>query len=754
MELAGMILVVDDQMVNRRILKDLLEKEYELLFARDGREAVEFIEEYEERIAVILLDIVMPRMDGFDVLSFMGMNPQWKRIPVIIMTQNDEYRSEIKALKMGAMDFISKPYRPEILKHKIHNIITFRKTTDIMQLLTKDTLTGIYSKEAFYQKVSEMLERERDKEFNMLSVDIERFKLVNDAYGLKTGDELLVYVAGVIKKACRKIHGICGRIAGDQFAVLCPRNEEKSMVEFAEQVVEGMKIYPLDMRIHAKIGIFEIVDRNMTVSGMYDRAVMATSSLQYGEFYATYDDSIREKLLREQYISNEMQSALEEGQFHVYLQPKYCLKDQKLAGAEALVRWIHPDWGYMMPSEFIPLFEKNGFITEMDIWIWNNVCAFLEKRVKQGLPCVPISVNVSRRDIYNQSLPEILSEMVAKYGIDRKLLHLEITETAYIESPDQLIQAVGRLKKDGFIIEMDDFGSGYSTLNMLSELPIDILKLDMKFIQNAIKAHKENYQNKHNILRFIVGLGKWMDLEMVAEGVETKEQVEFLKDLECDYGQGYYFAKPMPTEEFENLLDKRHIREEKKTEYVNKEEPEWMKETLKDELLPGSLLLEPEGREVMLVADDLTFNRTILRHIFQKRFTIAEAANGKEALDYLREHPGEVSVILLDLVMPVMDGYECLTYLKKEEKLSQIPVIVISESRKNTEATVLQMGASDFIQQPFQNEVVWYRVHHVMEGFRLRKMMDILRKETLRTEDATYVEPKPEDAVYAEKELL
>lgn len=309
--------------------------------------------------------------------------------------------------------------------------------------------------------------------------------------------------------------------------------------------------FPVDMRVTLKMGVFEILDRTMPVDSMCDRAMIATNQVkgQYMRDIAFYDDSLRRQLLLEQHIADDMKQALEERQFEVYFQPKYDIFSETLSGAEALVRWIHPQNGFMSPAEFIPVFERNGFITEVDMYVWDKTCELIRRWLDEYDCYVPISVNVSRKDIYKPNLPQILIDTVHQHGLEPRHLHLEITESAYVENSNQLLQIVAELKKAGFYIEMDDFGSGYSSLNMLAAMPIDMLKLDMNFVKNC---SEEN--NSRGILNFVIGLAKWMNLYVVAEGVETREQLEMLRGMECNLAQGYYFSKPLPADEFASLL--------------------------------------------------------------------------------------------------------------------------------------------------------------------------------------------------------
>ena len=281
---------------------------------------------------------------------------------------------------------------------------------------------------------------------------------------------------------------------------------------------------------------------------MCDRALLAADSVkgQYNRHYAVYDDTLRARLLREKAITDAMESALAEEQFVVYLQPKYSLREECMAGAEALVRWNHPKLGFISPGEFIPLFEKNGFIPQLDQYVWEKVCTYLHEWRQKGYPTLPVSVNVSRADIFQIELVQVLTELTQKYGIEPSNLHLEITESAYAENPTQILQAVNQLRKLGFVIEMDDFGSGYSSLNMLNQMQMDILKLDMKFIQNEMAKPVSQ-----SILSYVVSMVHGMKLSVVAEGVETREQLERLQSIGCDYVQGYFLAKPMPASDYE-----------------------------------------------------------------------------------------------------------------------------------------------------------------------------------------------------------
>ena len=543
------ILIVEDNEFNRAMLSEILSHEYQVLEAENGQVALDILQQHKNSISLILLDVVMPVMDGYTFLDKVKVDDELALIPVIVMTQGDSEEDEVTALSHGATDFVPKPYRPRIILHRMANLIRLRETAALVNQFQYDRLTGLYSKEFFYRKVRESLDENPDQEYTIVCMNIENFKLYNDSFGREAGDRLLRESAASMMSWLGE-DGICGRYSADRFMCLMEKNQEKSDREFFFSEVHSERSQNVD-NVVVKWGVYEIIDRSVPVEQMCDRVLLAADSIkgQYNQFYAVYDDNLRGKLLREKAIADVMETALAEEQFIVYLQPKYSLSDNRMVGAEALVRWIHPEWGFMSPGEFIPLFEKNGFIPCLDRYVWEKVCVYLRDWQEKGYPVMPVSVNVSRADVYQSHLVDTLSEMVQKYGIDPSCLHLEITESAYTDNPDQIISTVEGLHRRGFVIEMDDFGSGYSSLNMLSQMTLDILKLDMKFIQNELAKPAAQ-----SILNDIISMAHRMSFRVVAEGVETKEQTERLQAVGCDYVQGYYFARPMPVKEFEALF--------------------------------------------------------------------------------------------------------------------------------------------------------------------------------------------------------
>ena len=324
-------------------------------------------------------------------------------------------------------------------------------------------------------------------------------------------------------------------------------DKEKVSNKLADFVVSKGKI---EHRIMINIGIYEVNEKGLDVSVIFDRAHLALSmagnEFQSGIIY--YDDKMREMMLWEQLISTQLPKAIEEKQIVPYLQP---LVDSagKVVGAEALVRWEHPEHGFLSPGKFIPIFENNGFIVRLDRFVWDEACKVLRAQIDAGLKPVPISVNLSRLNFYSQDLLEYLQGLMKKYDLPTNLLKLEITESAYMDNPHQLIAMVRAFKGHGFSVLMDDFGSGYSSLSMLKDLPVDVLKIDMAFVQEVDKSSRAGA-----ILESIVELGKHLRMEVVVEGVETKEQVDFLEKIGCRVIQGYYFSKPIDVGSFMGLV--------------------------------------------------------------------------------------------------------------------------------------------------------------------------------------------------------
>lgn len=546
------ILIVDDGKINRASFAAILKDEYGILEAENGKAALEILAERKSSIALIILDLVMPVMDGFQFLEFYQSMDEYRYIPVIVSTTSDDEENERKCLELGAWDFIPKTFHPEIIKFRVRNAIEKSK----VRLLEYDSLTEIYNQQKFFQMTRELLDSSGDEHLALIHFDIDRFKMINAFYGAKEGDRLICYVANAIRSVMREYdpRSTYGRISGDIFGICMPYKELGDIYEVLERIKGQIRKHTVHYYLETCSGIYLIEDKEMDVSVILDNASMAASQCKekYMVHDAMYTKELSESLKREQEIIDEMDAALEQNQFIVYFQPKYELEGLSPGGAEALVRWQKPDGTMISPGIFIPIFEKNGFITKLDYYVWEKVCQFIRQELDSGRKPAPISVNVSRVNLYNPKFLDTLIDLVEKYKIPPQYLHLELTESVFSDNASIIQDAVFYLHKAGFTILMDDFGSGYSSLNVLKDVDLDVLKIDMKFFSKGGAADKGA-----KIIEAVIKMAESLNMTVIAEGVEEQEQVDFLTKLGCDYIQGYYFAKPMPQKQYEELMKKK-----------------------------------------------------------------------------------------------------------------------------------------------------------------------------------------------------
>lgn len=416
-------------------------------------------------------------------------------------------------------------------------------------LSTHDSLTGLLNRGQFYQKAGQYITSHPDEELLMICTDIKDFKLLNDFLGTQFADTVLVNFAKILQEQMTKAL-VTGRLVNDVFAALIKKNDYREAVftrEKQQDFFAGLDSQ-VSFPIVNYIGIYEITERTLPVSVMCDRARLAIATIKgdYNKRVAYYDNSLRDRILHEQELISDLKDAIQNRQLQMYLQPQ-TTADGSLLGAEALVRWIHPQKGIIQPNDFIPVFEKNGLIPNVDKYIWEEACRQLRKWKDEGLETLYISVNISPKDLYFLNIYDEFTHLVQKYDIDCRNLKLEITESAIAMDFERQLELISKLRSAGFTVEMDDFGSGYSSLNVLKDLPVDILKIDMKFLKAA-----SNETRSRKILQMIIELSAQLDMGVITEGVETAEQVEFLSRMGCKMFQGYHFAKPMSITDFES----------------------------------------------------------------------------------------------------------------------------------------------------------------------------------------------------------
>ena len=785
-----------------------------------------------EIISAIVLDLIMPEMDGYQFLERYQNYQEYRNIPVIVATADSDEETEKRCLELGVWDFVMKPYNPKIIGFRIENAIERGR----LHAVEHDPLTGLYNRNKFFEVTRKMISEHPDETFVFLRFDIDRFKMINSFYGITEGDKLLKYIAKGLKKFVH-LFEYCtyGRMSADVFCLCQPYKEER-VQEFIENATNYLKTFNASYYIEPSLGVYIVEDNRLDVPVMYDRANLAAKKCKgkYMQYVAYYDNALSDQLVKEQIIINEMDKALKSEEFVVYLQPKYSLKTNQPYGAEALVRWNHPQKGMISPGEFIPVFERNGFIGKLDYYVWEKVCQLLRKWIDEGQNPAPISVNVSRVNIYNPQLVETIDSLVKKYQLPPRLLNLELTESAFTENQELIKKTMNRFRKMGFVVMMDDFGSGYSSLNVLKDIEMDILKIDMKFLPEKVSNGRSE-----KILTSIVRMAKWLEVPVIVEGVENQEQDGFLRSINVDYIQGYLYARPMPIEEYEALLEQKtmiYMENKEKNEVYNllnglwktdsqvnelfekiiqpvaifeynngnidllRTNPEYLKcmdyeegaignnaifryvdvgekETLfetfentvhtsetseceymrfdrngqvgwmhiKVQLIAktqnscillglftditeskklekelhkfeGALGFSKEKRSYLLVVDDFEINRVVIRELFQDHYEILEAENGQIGLSLLQKYGEKIEIIVLDLLMPVLDGKGFLKEKIKNRKFSSIPVVVVSsEDSKSMQLSMLELGVNDYITKPFVPEIVKRRIENVLE---------------------------------------
>ena len=425
-----------------------------------------------------------------------------------------------------------------------------------IELVTKsryDDLTRLFRRDFFYDRTRWLLDHNPGVSYLMVYWNVKRFRVINDVFSTKTGNMVLINIGEKIKKLIDR-EGTAARLSDDKFVFCLPKNkltEEWLRDNATITLISDTAAFTFK----STFGIYEIQDRTVSLDIMCDRAKMAQSSvaefhLANNKPYARYDKILRKHMMEEQYLLSQMSYALQEEQFKIYFQPVYDIKTKKIVSSEALVRWLHPEKGLIHPDKFIGIFEKNGLITQLDRYIWDKVGAILEKRLKSKKPCVPVSVNVSRVDFFTTTLLDDLAAIIAKHNLPKNMLRVEVTESAYVDDPGRILTIVRELRVRGFTVLLDDFGSGYSSLNTLKDMPLDVLKIDMKFLCDFASSQRAGL-----ILESIITMARRLNMEVIAEGVENDEQADFLLKVGCSKVQGFLYAKPMPEEEFMSKLD-------------------------------------------------------------------------------------------------------------------------------------------------------------------------------------------------------
>ena len=436
------ILVVDDELINREILKNYLCNDYEVLCAANGTEALSLMHEHKDSLSLVLLDLLMPVMSGFEVLKAAKADEDLKHIPIIVTTS--EQAAELESLQLGAIDFVPKPYPAvDVVLARVLRIIELSEDREIIQSTERDDLTGLLNKEFFYRYAAQFDQHHPETETDAVILDVNHFHMINERYGKPYGDEVLCRIGEKARELVRDSGGLVCRREADTFMIYCPHREDYK--DILEEV--SSSLFDQDRmesnRVRLRMGIYSKVDKNIEVERRFDRAKMASDSVRsnLSKPIGWYDSHLHEKNLFAEQLIEDFPKAIEEHQF--------------------------------------------GLIQQLDTYVWRETARQVRAWKDEFEYSVPVSVNVSRVDMFDQNLPLVLEDILQEYRITSEDLRLEVTESAYSQDSVQIIFAVERLRALGFKVEMDDFGSGYSSLNMVSSLPIDALKLDMQFIRSA-----------------------------------------------------------------------------------------------------------------------------------------------------------------------------------------------------------------------------------------------------------------------------
>ena len=546
-----LILIADDIELNRDALEVVLDGQYNLLFAENGKEALEIMRMHREDLSMLILDLNMPVMNGYEVMERLREDELLQHIPVIVLTADKS--AELQALQMGAADFITKPFDiPEIIQTRVSRILELSEGKKLISAAERDRITGLYSRNFFYEYASRLFQYHTEMHMDAAVLNIEQFHSVNAVNGREFGDSVLKRIGEEIRAFISGTQGIASRVEADRFDLYCLHQPDYRAV--LNRIQEAVNRHSPNVSIHLRMGVMPWREGVEPVL-MLDRAQAACNMVRgnYQNPLMIYNEEMQAQELMNRRLLNDLNSAVSEHQLQVYYQPKYDIQcdPPRLSSAEALIRWKHPELGMVSPGQFVPLFEGNGLISRVDHYVWEEAARQVREWKDRYGFVLPVSVNLSRADVFDPALVDRLIRLIEENHLDYKDIKLEVTESAYTDKASTVLETIHRLRELGFVIEMDDFGSGYSSLNMLSDMPIDVLKMDMKFVRNI-----ETSDTDMRLVKLILDIARYLGVKVVAEGVETEGQLRLLKDVGCDLIQGFYFSRPVPPEEFEKLIEK------------------------------------------------------------------------------------------------------------------------------------------------------------------------------------------------------
>ncbi len=564
------VMMVDDEPITLDIVQAYLEGAgyRKFVTVSEPADAMGLVE--SEKPDVLLLDLMMPVVSGFDILKSIRSDRRFQHIPVIVLTSSTDSETKLKALELGATDLLAKPVDPSELVLRMRNTLAAKAYLD--RLASFDRLTGLYNRHMFGEHMDWTLRlaQRQGRSGALLHINIDRFRKVNEALGPALGDEFLQAIARRLEQGVRDSDTLArldggdmmlprlSRLGGDEFAVLLVEvDKTESVIAVASRFLQIMtKAYHIgghELFVTCSIGIAVFPGDGMDHDTLVQRASVALkyAKQQGGNIHCFYSAELNDRSLHRLSLNSALHNAAARGEFQLFYQPKIDTRTKKLAGAEALVRWNHPQRGFISPGEFIPLAEETGVIVEIGAWVLDEACRQIQAWRVAGLPAPTVAVNISGRQFAHKDFLSVLARLVQRDAFDARHLQLEITESILMGDIQGNIQTMSEIQKLGLKLSLDDFGTGYSSLSYLRYFPINELKIDQSFVRDIGAAGKDN---SSALIVAIIAMARALGLKVVAEGVETQAQATFLAAQGCDQWQGYFFGRPMPAQDFTALL--------------------------------------------------------------------------------------------------------------------------------------------------------------------------------------------------------
>lgn len=545
-------MVIEDNQDCQEILQNVLEESYNITVVSNTQEALLLLMDAPTTYSLILLELDLPDSACINFLKQRNNQTFLQSIPVIVITGDG---NDNGCYKLGADEFIRKPLNtPDIILARCERTMALFENKNLVQQTERDKLSGLYTIDYFFEYLKQIIPLDMGSDRDAIVIDIEHFRLINEIYGRSVGDQILADIGNYLQQILTTLNAIACRAGADVFYVYCIHQE--SYQELQEDLQDILAHHVKVNNIRARVGVWQFVERGVTdPETWFDRAKSACDRISgnYTVSVATYNSGLHTKHLREERLIRDIYEAIEHKDLKVYYQPKYAIQGDKphLRSAEALIRWIHPTLGFISPADFIPLFESNGLVQMVDYYVWKEAAAQIRRWKDEYDFTVPVSVNVSRIDIYDPDLENKFCNILKENNLSPSEYMIEITESAYAENAQGLIEVLESMRQKGFKIEMDDFGTGYSSLGMLTEIPIDILKIDMSFVRSM-----EKHEKNKRMVELIIDIAKFLKVPCVAEGVETESQLRALRRMGCDVIQGYFFSKPVSPEDFVKFIEK------------------------------------------------------------------------------------------------------------------------------------------------------------------------------------------------------